>query len=351
MRIVRLGFRGLALGVALRFTAPLPLVAAPIIVKSLAQLEQSPPASADAFDFVVTGDTHSNKQLVFQTDIIKGMIREWNILKPALVLEVGDLVLGGSAENVPPQWDLFQKTIAECRAPYFAAPGNHDISDAASERLWLERMGPTYYAFSYGNTRFIMLDSEEVDALDAISAAQLAWLKKELETTKARNILLFLHQPYFASYGDPSKIDEAWAKRWKPMADLIHGHPVRAVFAGHEHGYRDFGVRDGVHYVVCAGGASFGKGRETEGYFNHYLFVRVRRDEVNWAVIKPGNVLPADVATNEQAAELFDIRHRLVACDEVAAPFGEQVDREVKIHIANPFMATFKSSVSYWSNN
>ena len=174
--------------------------------------------------------------------------------------EVGDLVLGGSADNVPPQWDLFQKTIAECRVPYFSAPGNHDISDALSERLWLERMGPTYYAFSYGNTRLIVLDTEEVDALDVISDAQFAWLKRELETTKAKNILIFMHQPYFASYDDPGKIEEVWAKRWKRMADLFHGHPVRAVFAGHKHGYRDFGVRDGVHYVICAGGASFGQG-------------------------------------------------------------------------------------------
>ena len=179
MRIVRLGFQGLALGVALRFIAPLPLVAAPIIIKSLAQLEQSPPASADAFDFVVTGDTHSNKQLVFETDIIKGMIREWNILKLALVLEVGGFGSWWVGGKRTASMGSLSKTIAECRA-LFAAPGNHDISDAASERLWLERM---------------------------------------------------------------------------------------------------------------------------------------------------------------------------VACDEVAAPFGEQVDREVKIHIANPFMATFKSSVSYWSNN
>ena len=87
----------------------MPTVAAeePIISRSLAQLEKAPPASPEAFDFVVTGDTHSNRQLVYQTDLFKGMIREWNILKPAFALEVGDLVLGGSANNVPPQWDLF----------------------------------------------------------------------------------------------------------------------------------------------------------------------------------------------------------------------------------------------------
>ena len=41
----------------------------PIIPRSLAQLGKAPPASPEAFDFVVTGDTHSNRQLVYQTDL------------------------------------------------------------------------------------------------------------------------------------------------------------------------------------------------------------------------------------------------------------------------------------------
>lgn len=342
--LVAIAFGGVVLSIALRTAT----AAEPILSRSLAQLRKAPPASPEAFDFVVTGDTHSNRQLVYQTDIFKGMIREWNLLKPAFAVEVGDLVLGGSADNVPPQWDLFEKTIAECRVPYFSAPGNHDISDALSERLWLERMGPTYYAFSYGNTRFVVLDTEEVDALDVISEAQFAWLKQELETTKAKNILLLMHQPYFASYEDPGKIDEVWAKRWKRMADLFRGHPVRAVFAGHEHGYRDFGVRDGVHYVVCAGGARFAPGGLSDGQFNHYLLVRVRGEEVSWTVIQPGSVLASDVFTNDRAAELYEIRHRLVSCEEMAIPAGQPVDRDVTIRVTNPFEAPFSSSIA-WS--
>lgn len=335
-----------ALMLALGLTVPSD--AEPIIARSLAQLAKSPPASPDAFDFIVTGDTHSNRQLVYQTDLFKQMIQEWNLLQPALAMEVGDLVIGGSADNVPQQWDLFEKTIAACRVPYFSAPGNHDISDALSERLWQERMGPTYYAFSYGNTRFLVLDSEEVDALDQISEKQFAWLKHEIETARATNILLFLHQPYFTSYEDPGKTDEAMAGRWKRMAELFRGHPVRAVFAGHEHGYRDFGVRDGVHYVICAGGARFGGGGVPEGRFNHYLWVRVRGDQVNWAVMRPGSVLPEDVFTNDRAAEMYAIRNRLVTGDEVAVPLGESVDREVIVRVANPFETPFSSAIT-WS--
>lgn len=321
--------------------------AEPILVRSLAQLEKSPPAAPDAFDFVVTGDTHSNRQLVYQTDLFKQMIQEWNTLQPAFAIEVGDLVIGGSAENIPPQWDLFEKTVAECHVPYFSAPGNHDINDRQSEILWEQRMGPTYYGFTYGNTRFLVVDSEEVDALDHISEKQFAWLKQEIETSTATNILLFMHQPYFTSYEEPGQTDAAMAGRWKRMADLFRGHPVRVVFAGHEHGYRDFGVRDGVHYVICAGGARFGDNGVAEGLFNHYLWVRVRGDKVSWAVIRPGSVLPADVFTNDRATELYEIRHRLVTCDEVAVPLGQAVDRDVTVRVKNPFPNAFSSAVTW----
>ncbi|HOV72814.1 MAG TPA: metallophosphoesterase [Candidatus Hydrogenedentes bacterium] len=328
---------------AVPFASP----AEPIIAKSLALLEKTPPVAPNSFDFIVTGDSHSNRQLAFQTDVFKQMIREWNILEPAFVIEVGDLVLGGSADNLPVQWDLFERTIAECRPPYFSAPGNHDISDAASEKIWNERMGPAHYAFSCGNSRFIVLNSEEVDALDRLSDAQTAWFKHELETAKAANIFVFIHQPYFMDYDDPRLADRAWERRWNYLAELMRGHPVRAVFAGHQHGYRYFGIRDGVHYVVAAGAASFGKGPEWKGGFNHYLLVRVRGEHVGWSVIKPGAVLPPDVATNDRAAEVFDITHRLVACDDQPVSQGQSFDREVTVRILNPFDKPFDSSLAW----
>lgn len=340
-------YRVLAITVLLAGMIALPLAAhaEPIIAKSLALLERTPPIAPESFDFIVTGDSHSNRQLVYQTDVFKQMIREWNILEPALVVEVGDLILGGSADNVPVQWDLFESTIAQCRRPYFAAPGNHDISDASSEKIWQERMGPTHYAFSCGNSRFIVLNSEEVDAPDRLSDAQVVWFKQEIETTKATNIFVFLHQPYFTDHDDPRKVDETWERRWKYLADIMHGHPVRTVFAGHMHGYRDFGVHDGVHYVIAAGAASLGKGPDAMGGFNHYLLVRVRGEKVDWSVIKPGAVLPSDVATNDRAAELFDIHRRLVSCEELPVAYGQSFDRDVAIRVLNPFDKPFDSSI------
>jgi len=319
----------------------------PVIARSLARIEVTPAVCDRSFDFIVVGDTQSNKQLAYQTDLFKGMIAEWNVLRPALIVEIGDLILGGAAEGIPVQWDLFEETIAAIEPPYFPIPGNHDINDADTERMWLDRMGPTHYSFRYGNSRFIILNSEEVNALDRLSGEQVAWFKTELEKSKESNIFVFLHQPYWSDPDDPRNFDATWKRRWKYMADVMHGHPVRMVFAGHDHRYRYFGQRDGVHYVIAAGGASM-RGPDLEGKFSHYVLVKVRGEEVTWSVIKPGAVLPPDAATIEQAAEIADIERRLVSCPEMPVEMGNGFRNDsLAIRVENPFEKGFESTLSW----
>ncbi|MCX5769838.1 MAG: hypothetical protein NTZ09_06145, partial [Candidatus Hydrogenedentes bacterium] len=217
---------------------------------------------------------------------------------------------------------------------------------ALTEQIWLDRMGPTRYSFRYGNSRFIVLDSEEVDALDRLSDEQVAWFKGELERSKEANVFVFLHQPYWSDEDDPRNFDATWERRWKYLADVMRGHPVRMVFGGHDHRYRYFGQRDGVHYVIAAGGASM-DGPETEGKFSHYVLVKVRGEEVSWAVIKPGSVLGPDVSTVERAAEVADIERRLVSCPETAVKVGEGFDREVVVRVENPFNKPFNSTMTW----
>ncbi|MDX9972314.1 MAG: metallophosphoesterase [FCB group bacterium] len=318
------------------------------IERSLERIKDAP--ATDSFDFVVTGDSNTLQPLE-QSDIIKTQIREFNILKPELVLHVGDIVLGGAAEGVPAQWDLFDETFKALEPPFFAAPGNHDISDAITQKLWLERMGPTYYRFEYGNSCFIFLDTEEeiVDT-ERISDVQVAWLKDQLNATKAAHIFVFLHRPYFEYFGDPDGAQESWNKRWANVAEAFRGHPVRAVFAGHEHGYRYCGLRDGVHYVIAAGAAAYGLGHgEAEGGFNHYLLARVRGGEFSWAVVKSGSVLPRDVVTGDRIAELYNIRNKWIAAEEVQVPLGQAVQTEHRIKVSNPHDKPMSTNLTWES--
>lgn len=318
-----------------------------LIERSLRKLRQNAPARADCFDFIVTGDSNTLKPLE-QSDLFRGFIRDFNVLRPPFVMHIGDIVLGGAAEGVPAQWDLFDEVIAACEPPFLPVPGNHDISDAATERIWRERIGPTHYTFRYGDSLFVMLNSEEVGAVGRISDAQVAWLKEQLAAQEAGNIFVFLHKPYFEKGGDPATAAAYREAHWSNVAEALEGYPVRAVFAGHRHGYLDCGVRDGARQVITGGTAMYGlDGPESEGGFNHYLLVRVRGNDVSWVVMRPDAVLPPDVVTSSRMDELFNIRNKWIAAEELFVPLGERVDGEVAVTISNPHDAPMASTLAW----
>jgi len=318
-----------------------------LVERSLRSLDEAPHSAQDCFDFIVVADSNSLKPLE-QSDVFRQCIREFNILRPNLVIQAGDLILGGAAEGLPPQWDLFEQVIAECEPPYFPAPGNHDITDPASEQIWLDRIGPTHYAFRYGNSLFVLLNSEEQGAVERISDEQTAWMRQQLDASDAANVFVFLHRPFFAHQGDPDEAEATWSKQWSNMAEAFRGHPVRAVFAGHQHLYRDCGARDGVRYAICGGASVYGMGGpEDEGSFNHYLLVRVRGTDVSWSVVKPYSVLPENAVTSARIDELYNVRNKWIRAGELFVPLGSAADENLTITVVNPHDTPMRSSLTW----
>lgn len=304
--------------------------------KAFEKLRQSPPEYPDRFEFVVIGDTRADEPIVLP-DAFRQCIREWNVLNPAFVIDSGDLVLGGAAEGLDPQWTEFERTVSESNPPFFPVAGNHDISDPVTEAIYTGRIGPLVYGFSYGNSRFIALNSEEQGAIDRLTDAQVAWLRADLANTTAENIFLFLHRPYFA--GD-------WDRQWRNVAEAIKGYPVRAVFGSHWHLYRDCGERDGVRYVVTGGGGAGVSTPEEEGGFFHYLYVQVRGDDVQWAVVKPGAILAENTVTAERIAEIRAFQNAF-RTGPLNALYGEPFDREVRVVVENPYERPFISRITW----
>jgi hypothetical protein len=304
--------------------------------RAFQKLRDNPPVCASQFDFVVVADTRSSKPVTLPPEFFQ-MINEWNILKPALVVDIGDLILGGAAEGVGPQWDEFIRAAGTVDAPFFPVVGNHDVTDPATEAIYTERIGPLCFAFSYGHARFIALNSEEQGAVGRLSDAQVAWLKDDLSQTRAQHIFLFLHRPYFS---------RDWDAQWGNVAEAIRGYPVRVVFGAHDHLYRSCGERDGVQYVITGGGGAGGPTPEEEGGFPHYLWVRVRGDQVDWSVIRPGNVLPADVVTQDRINELR-LWEAAFAIDPQDAPHGQGFDRQLVLRIQNPRAEAFSGTLAW----
>ncbi len=256
---------------------------------------ESQSADIGGFSFLVYGDTRSRVDGVdLQPDhvaIVKGMLaaidRQQHTPFPVrFVLSTGDGVTNGREAA---QWnrsflDVVSRLVRQGNVSYFMAAGNHDVTSAAVDapgrvvglanflavnNAFIPADGaprrlagyPTY-AFGYGNTFFLTLDSNV-----ASDDAQFAWVKAQLEglnRSRYANIVVFIHHPVFSSgpHGGPIVETATAALRFRYMP-LFNAHHVNAVFSGHDHlfehwieRYEDLSGAHRMDLVTTGGGGA-----------------------------------------------------------------------------------------------
>jgi 3',5'-cyclic AMP phosphodiesterase CpdA len=94
-----------------------------------------------------------------------------NLLQPEFVACLGDLVEGYSypdGRNADEAlyrqwWAELDQDLAQLEMPFFFLPGNHDLNNPASLKVWHERHGGRreYYHFIYKNVLFLMINTED----------------------------------------------------------------------------------------------------------------------------------------------------------------------------------------------
>jgi predicted phosphodiesterase len=136
--------------------------------------------------------------------------------------------------------------------PVIYARGNHDGEHALAYAYSTLPGNEAWFAFDYGNCRFIFLDSE---VSTATSGDQYNWLVAELnrpETQQAAfRIAVFHRPPYVNLWNGGGYTGETFVQNdWVP---LFIQKNVDLVISGHMHGYQR-GVTNGVMYVVSGGG-------------------------------------------------------------------------------------------------
>ncbi len=211
------------------------------------------PGPTEPFSFIVFGDTRSNPGP--HRSLVERIRRE----VPDFLLLTGDMVDDGSKET---DWQMFFDIERELLAEnvFFPAVGNHDRhgrnrgADAYRRYLSVPGDSPSperYYAFTYGNSRFLVLDSNEHSfAL----TDQTAWLEKELrlaaaDTAIAHRFVVMHHPPYSTSlHGGQPELREMWTP-------IFERYGVEAVFSGHDHTY-EHAFKHGVRYFVSGGGGA-----------------------------------------------------------------------------------------------
>ena len=227
------------------------------------QLNNNP----DNFHFAIVSDRTSRHR----PGIFESAVSKLNLLQPAFVMCIGDLIEGDVEDlgELNLRWDQFDSIIRQLQMPFFYVPGNNDIGNETMLKLWQRRLGRQYYHFVYRNVLFLCLNSEDPPTGAAnLSDEQLNYFQNILtKYPRVRWTLVFLHRPMFS--GDN--------KSWARMEQMLRGRGY-TLFSGHLHTYHKT-VRAGQNYYTLAttGGSSELKGIQ-DGQFDHIVWVTMTDD-------------------------------------------------------------------------
>ena len=196
----------------------------------------------DSFTFVAFGDTRTQHQ--FHQVVVERIVE----VEPDFVLHTGDLVAMGSAS---PHWETFFEIEREllARAPLFPALGNHEVNHPRYFDLFYLPGNERWYAFDYGNARFVCL---QVDGIADFGpgSEQYTWLEETLAANTQPWLFVYFHIPPYSSVQDNF---EHYVRQ--TLTPLFEQHGVDVVFNGHRHNYERSEV-NGVTYVVTGGGGA-----------------------------------------------------------------------------------------------
>lgn len=257
-------------------------------------------ATEDFHFVVVTDRTGGHRAGVFRDAM--GKI---NLLEPAFVLSVGDLIEGYTDDPkvLDTEWNEIASYVGTLGAPFFYAAGNHDMSNAVMAETWQDRFGPSWYAFDYKDVLFLVLNSEAFGMVHDpstpvpgpfVQAEQMAWIQKTLDDNASRRwTIVIVHQPLW----DTPEIHPDWLAVEKMLAGRPH-----TVFAGHQHRYVKH-RRNEQSYITLAttGGGSPMRGA-SYGEFDEVALVTMTADGPVIANLDLEGIHDEDLVTSEHRA-------------------------------------------------
>ena len=257
------------------------IIAGCLVLSALGALAAGP-GPAGEFEFVVIGDTRPP----FESQdfrLFEGLIAKINAAKPALVINLGDLIYGYGPRSKEKQWDKYQQVIKAIEAPYYQVPGNHDTHSKEARKIYGRRFGRFYQSFDCQDWHFVLLDNTEKERWGYLGPAELEWLKADLKETRAKGVFVFLHFPVW----EPGRITPEYYDFWdQTLHPLFRDSRVRAVFAGHYHAYGPTREFDGIRYFITGGGgAELRPEYKKSGGEHHFVRVQVSGDSIDTRVV------------------------------------------------------------------
>lgn len=219
----------------------------------------------DAFHFVILGDRTGGAV----DHVYEQVWAEAAKTNPAFVVGVGDTIQGLEDATAEAEWRQTEKILALYRRfPLYLAPGNHDVWDEVSARLFRQYTGhPLHYSFDHGPAHFTILDNSRSEEL---SAGELAFLEDDLKAHASQPLKFIVsHRPSWIFSAAALNPDF-------PLQRLARKYGAQYVISGHLHELLHFKL-EGVDYISMpsAGGHLRASGKYEEGWFFGYASVEV----------------------------------------------------------------------------
>ena len=198
--------------------------------------------------------------------------REWGEMVKEVYQAHPDLdfaVIGGDLVNSPgelAQWEAFLDACdVFAKLPLVTVAGNHEgvHSNYTYQKLFAlpddapgGLSGEEFYAFDFGDIRFLMLDSsfltEERKASMGDGKWQAEeerverWIRRESVDCQKPWLAAVIHHPVYGMH-DEDTVSPQIRRLWAP---LLETGGVRIVFSGHQHLYQRTGPIHGVVYLM-----------------------------------------------------------------------------------------------------
>jgi len=167
-------------------------------------------AQAAGFTFMQISDSHVGFDRPANPNVLSTLEAAINKVKavparPAFMIHTGDI----SHLSKPSEFDDAERIISQARLDVHYVPGEHDVIDENTGKLYLERYGrgtkgAGWYAFDANGVHFVGLVNVvnlKAGGLGNLGADQLAWLEDDLKgRTDSTPIVVFAHIPLWVVY-------------------------------------------------------------------------------------------------------------------------------------------------------
>jgi len=250
------------------------------------------PISSQRFCFAVLGDrTGSGPD---SWTIMDRAIDELNELRPDFIVFIGDIIEGQtqSYQAIIEQWNEADTHFSRVRAPLFMVPGNHDIWDRQSCKIWEKRVGHPYFSFNHKGCHFLIVNTEDMAAAEpsGLGNEQMEFILRDISRNRqTSHLYIFLHKPIWLY---PGKLKTQWNQIEKNLEGLNY-----TVVAGHIHLSAASLIKGKRFFISGPTGGRMRFPRNTQmGLFHHYSWFTVDKDTTTIALIEPGSLVKEEVA-------------------------------------------------------